>query len=147
MDCTMIKGIEGFYIVNQTDSELLGSYESINQSGEEWDMSIFSSAMNALQNFAKNFGQKETKFLDIGDTRVFANVDEAYKIIYLLRCKPKFKEKKARNILSKLKESFTENLRSYRLTADKIKDLREDIFDRSVIEILKISEEGFKQLE
>lgn len=142
----MLKGIEGFYIINQVNSELLGSYESIKQSCENWDLEIFSSAVNALQNFAHNFGHKETRFMDFGDTRVFASVDEVYKIIYLLRCKPKFKEKKAQDLLLQLKDSFSENLISYRLTADKIKTLRADIFDENVIKILNISE-GFKQIE
>ena len=142
----MIKGIEGFYIINQEDSDLILSYENTS-SKENWDMEIFSSAVNALQNFAKHFGHTETKFMDFGGTRVYASVNEVNKLIYLLRCKTKFKDKRARDILYQLRDRFSENISSFQLSKDQIRSLKEDIFDHIVMEILNTSMDGFKQLE
>ncbi len=97
-----MKGLEGVYIVNKTETNLLFSYDLVSQGSRQWNLSIFSNVVSAFQDFASEFKLKETKRIDLGGTILYSKVNDEYNLVFVIRAGKSMKEEKASDLLEKL---------------------------------------------
>ncbi len=133
-----MKGLEGVYIVNKTEANLLFSLDLLTQGSQQFNLSVFSSIITAFQSFASEFKQKEAKRIDLGHgTILYSRVNEEYNIIFVIRCGKSMKEVKADELLEKLMKTCIFGLKFNGISSKEIGTVTPSMFEKDVFEVVK----------
>ena len=141
-----MKGLEGVYIINRKNSEILFSYDTFIQGSGDWDLALLSNFISALQGFAVELGERETRLIQLEDKKLFSSLNEEFDLFFIIRCSKKSNESKFFSILDQIKQMFIKNLKAYSLSPEEIKFVKASIFGRELAEILGIKKEVSKFL-
>ncbi len=131
-----MKGLEGIYVINRKNSEILFSYDTFIQGSGEWDLSLLSNIISAFQGLAVEFGEKETKLVEFGDKKLFTSLNEEFDLFFIIRCNKKVNDTKFFTLLEQIKQMFVKNLKIYSLSPEEIKFVKTSIFGKELAEIL-----------
>ena len=132
-----MKGLEGVYIVNMTDTKLLFSYDLISTESQQWNLSMFSPFLSAFQSFASELNQKEVRKITIGDVSIYSKISDEYNLIFVLRCVKSMKEQKALELLEKTTKACISNLKFNGISVNDINTVPPSAYEKEIFPILK----------
>jgi len=123
--------IEAIYIING-ESQLIFSYESLNERSDDFDYSNISRFFSVIKTFALKIGEKEVKIIELGNSIIFKTLDDEYKIEVILKCDKKIKEKKASINLKKILNLFINSFIGYFNSSLRTKKERMEFFIKEI---------------
>ena len=120
----MIKEIQSFIILDNNGAPIFVQ-ENFIQGRNNVDLALLSDFINALQNFATELGEKETKFIELGGGKIFSTKDSSTNYLFVLKCDKKAKAKKMYQILNEIKNLFLNKFLGhlYEIKEEKNKEL------------------------
>lgn len=101
----MIKEIESIFILNNNGVPIF-IQENYIQGKNNIDPALLSDLVNALQKFANELGEKETKFIELGGGKIFSTKDNSSNYLFVLKCDKNAKAKRMYQILNDVKNLF-----------------------------------------
>ena len=87
--------------------------ECYKQGTENIDHALLSNFINALQTFALEYGEKETRVIEMKNEIIFILKDNRYSLQFILKCTKDAKSKKMFKFLNNIKESFLNIFSTY----------------------------------
>ncbi len=123
--------IEALYIING-ESQLIFSYESLNERSDDFDYSNISRFFSVIKTFALKIGKKEAKIIELGNSKIFKTLDDEYKIEVILKCDKNIKEKKASINLKKILNLFINLFIGYFNSSLRTKKERMEFFIKEI---------------
>ncbi len=132
-----MKGLEGIYIVNKTDTTLLFSYDLVSTDSHQWNISLFSPFLSAFQSFASELNQKEVRRIQIADIYLYSKVNDEYNLIFVIRCGKGMKEQKALELLEKLLKACTYNFKSNGISMENLSTIPPSAYEKEIFPIIK----------
>ncbi len=123
--------IEAIYIING-ESQLIFSYESLNERSDDFDYSNISRFFSVIKTFALKIGKKEAKIIELGNSKIFKTLDDEYKIEVILKCDKNIKEKKASINLKKILNLFINLFIGYFNSSLRTKKERMEFFIKEI---------------
>jgi len=116
----MIKEIHFIYILDSSGSPIF-IRENYVQGSEEFNHSLLSGFISALQSFATQFGGEELKIADLGNKTIFARVCKDTGFQFILVTEKKVKHEKMLGILEQIHTLFLEKFAHYNEADDEKK--------------------------
>ncbi len=132
----MIKEIKSIQIVDAKGT-LLFSRESHIQGSGDVNNILLSDFVNALQSFAKEFGEEETKIIELGDGRIISTKDKLTGVLFILKCNTNAKTKKMFKILNQIKNIFIDKFTGHLTSSEEVKREVRSSFESAVSELLR----------
>lgn len=123
--------IEAIYIING-ESQLIFSYESLNERSDDFDYSNISRFFSVIKSFALKIGEKEAKIIELGNSKIFKTLDDEYKIEVILKYDKNIKEKKASINLKKILNLFINSFIGYFNSSLRTKKERMEFFIKEI---------------
>ena len=119
----MIKEILCIYIINDKGTPIFIRENYIQGSGDA-NHALLSDFITALQSFAREFGEKETRIVELSDAKILSTMDYITNYLFILKCDINSKNKKMFGILYKIKNLFIEKFTGYLASSeDKKKEI------------------------
>ncbi len=131
----MIKEIKSIQIVD-AKGKILFSRENHIQGSGEVNNALLSDFVNALQSFAKELGEEETKIIELGDGKIISNKDKLTGILFILKCNVNAKNKKMFKILNQIKNIFIEKFTGHFTSSEEVKRVIRSSFENAVSELI-----------
>ena len=116
----MIKEIHFIYILDPSGNPIF-IRENYVQGSEEFNHSLLSGFITALQSFASEFGGEELRIADLGNKTIFAKVGEKTGFQFILVTEKKVKHDKMLGILEQIHALFLEKFAQYSKVDDEKK--------------------------
>ena len=104
----MIKEILCIYIIDDTGTPIF-IRENYIQGSENANHALLSDFITALQSFAKEFGEEETRIVELSDAKIFSTLDSLTNYIFIIKSDINAKSKKIFEILNKIKNLFIDS--------------------------------------
>ena len=101
----MIKEILCFYIIDNKGTPILIRENYIQGLGNA-DHALLSDFITALQSFAKEFGEEETKMIELSDAKIYSTKDKLMNYNFIIKSDINAKNKKMFDTLNKIKNLF-----------------------------------------
>jgi predicted nucleic acid-binding Zn-ribbon protein len=101
----MIKEILCIYIIDNKGTPIFIRENYIQGSGNA-DHALLSDFISALQSFAKEFGEEETRMIELSDAKIYSARDKLTNYYFIIKCDINTKNKKMFDILNKIKNLF-----------------------------------------
>ncbi len=142
----MIKEIQCIYILNDQGNPIF-IRENFIQGTENADHAMLSNFFNALQSFAMELGENETRSIDLETSKIFSIKDSVTNYSFILKCDRNAKPKKMFKILQQIYnifiDMFTGHIHDFEEAKSKIMPSFESALDE-IIEPVKKFESLFK---
>ena len=101
----MLKEILCIYIIDDKGTPIL-IHENYIQGLGNADHALLSDFINALQSFAKEFGEEETRMIELSDAKIYSTKDKLMNYYFIIKSDINAKNKKMFDILNKIKNLF-----------------------------------------
>lgn len=101
----MIKEIQCIYIIDNMGKPIFIQENYVQGSGNP-EHALLSDFISALQSFAKEFGEEETRIVELSDAKIYSIRDKILDYLFIMKCNVNSKNKKMFEILSKIKNLF-----------------------------------------
>jgi len=108
----MIKEILCIYIINDKGTPIFIRENYIQGSGDA-NHALLSDFITALQSFAREFGEKETRIVELSDAKILSTMDYITNYLFILKCDVNSKNKKMFGILNQIKNLFIEKFTGF----------------------------------
>ena len=119
----MIKEILCIYILDDEGTPIFIRENYIQGSGDA-NHALLSDFVTALQAFAREFGEEETRVIELSDAKILSSKDNITNYLFAIKCESGVKNKKMFGILNQIKnlyiDKFTGHLTSNEETKKKI---------------------------
>lgn len=135
----MIKEIQFIYVLDPSGNPIF-IRENYVQGSEEFNHSLLSGFISALQSFASKFGGEELKVADLGNRTIFARVCNKTGFQFILITEKKVKHEKMVRILEQIHKLFLEKFAQYSKVDDEKKRELMGSFIEDLNRILEPSE-------
>ena len=116
----MIKEILCIYIIDDKGTPIFISENYIQGSGEA-NHALLSDFVTALQSFAQEFGEDETRVIELSDAKILSSKDNLTNYLFILKCDTNSKNKKMFGILNQIKNIFIEKFTGHLASNEDIK--------------------------
>ena len=133
----MIKEIMCIYIIDEKSNPIFIRENYLQGSGDA-NHALFSDFVTALQSFAREFGEEETRVIELGDAKILSTKDNITHFLFAIKCESNAKNKKMFGILNQIKNLYIDKFTGHLASSEEIK---EEIMRSFEIEIIKIISE------
>jgi len=139
----MIKEILCIYIIDDKGTPIFIRENYIQGSGEA-NHALLSDFVTALQSFAQEFGEDETRVIELSDAKILSSKDNLTNYLFILKCDINSKNKKMFGILKKIKNIFIEMFTGYLASSEDKKKEIMVAFEAALSKEIVEPADGFK---
>lgn len=131
----MLKEILCIYIIDDKGTPILIRENYIQGSGDA-KHALLSDFVSALQSLAQEFGEDETRVIELSDAKILSTKDKLTNYSFIIKCDTNSKNKKIFGILNQIKNIFIEKFTGYLASTDEIKKKIMLSFERELNEVI-----------
>ena len=138
----MIKEILCIYIIDDTGTPIF-IRENYIQGSENANHALLSDFVTALQSFAKEFGEEETRIVELSDAKIFSTLDSLTNYLFIIKSDMIAKSKKMFEMLKKIKNLFIDSFMGHLASSEQQKKKIMESFENALNELLEDPSDKF----
>ena len=108
------------YIIDEKANPIFIRENYLQGSGDA-NHALLSDFITALQSFAREFGEEETKVIQLSDAKILSSKDNLTHYLFAIKCESEAKNKKMFGILNQIKNLFIEKFMGHLASSEEIK--------------------------
>ena len=116
----MIKEILCIYIIDEQSNPIFIRENYIQGSGDA-NHALLSDFVTALQSFAREFGEEETRVVELSDAKILSSKDHITNYLFAIKCESNAKNKKMFGILNQIKNLFIDKFTGHLANSEETK--------------------------
>ena len=118
----MNKEIRSIYIIDGKGKPIfIREHHSQGSGSSSADHALLSRFVTALQSFATELGEEDTRIIELGDEKIYTLKDGFTKFFFVLNCEPDSKSKKMFKILNDIKNLFLQKFMGNFTASEEVK--------------------------
>ncbi len=131
----MIKEILCIYIIDEKSNPIFIRENYFQGSGNA-NHALLSDFVTALQAFAREFGEEETRVIELSDAKILTSMDKLSHNLFAIKCESDAKNKKMFGILNQIKNLFIDKFIGHLASSEEMKKEIMRSFEAELNEII-----------
>ncbi|MFX1338562.1 MAG: hypothetical protein ACFFDK_08120 [Promethearchaeota archaeon] len=131
----MIKDILCIYILDEKGTPIFIRENYVQGSGDA-NHALLSDFVSALQSLAQEFGEDETRVIELSDSKILSTRDKITNYSFIIKSEIKSKNKKIFGILNQIKNIFIEKFTGHLASSVEVKKKIMLSFEEAINEII-----------